>query len=121
MDRNPVLNSPNDITDELIQRIINNDLDSLTLNYEFSADYEDSSVQNSDQNSDEEKFEEKQRQKNPFFRANRDTPIKRIEFEIKLGSEVSSLAFAFYGLQHLEYVNLKDTSRVTNMKSLLRI
>ena len=32
MNRNPVLNSPNDITDELIHQIINNDLDSLTIN-----------------------------------------------------------------------------------------
>ena len=31
MNRNPVLNSPDDITDELIQQIINNDLDSLTI------------------------------------------------------------------------------------------
>ena len=29
MNRNPVLNSPDDITDELIRQIINNDLDSL--------------------------------------------------------------------------------------------
>ena len=36
MNRNPVLNSPDDITDELIQRIIDNDLDSLTINYEFT-------------------------------------------------------------------------------------
>lgn len=37
MNRNPVLNSLDDITEELIQRIINNDLDSLTINYEFGA------------------------------------------------------------------------------------
>ena len=36
MNRNPVLNSPDDITDELIRQIINNDLDSLTINYEFT-------------------------------------------------------------------------------------
>ena len=36
MNRNHVLNSPNDITDELIHQIINNDLDSLTINYEFT-------------------------------------------------------------------------------------
>ena len=29
--RNPVLNSPDDITDELIHQIINNELDSLTI------------------------------------------------------------------------------------------
>ena len=33
MNRNHVLNSPDDITDELIERIINNDPDSLTINY----------------------------------------------------------------------------------------
>ena len=32
MNRNPVLNSPDDITDELIRQIINNDLDSLMKN-----------------------------------------------------------------------------------------
>ena len=32
MNRNPVLNSPDDITDELIHQIINNDLDSLDAN-----------------------------------------------------------------------------------------
>ena len=39
MNRNPVLNSPNDITDELIHQIINNDLDSLTINYEFTKKF----------------------------------------------------------------------------------
>ncbi|WP_406038942.1 hypothetical protein [Succinimonas sp.] len=34
--RNPIINSPANITDELIQRIINNNLDSLTINYEFT-------------------------------------------------------------------------------------
>ena len=36
MNRNPILNSPDDITDELIQQIIDNNLDSLTINYEFT-------------------------------------------------------------------------------------
>ena len=39
MNRNPVLNTPDDITDELIRQIINNDLDSLTINYEFSPKF----------------------------------------------------------------------------------
>ena len=30
---NPILNSPSDITDELIQKIITNSMDSLTINY----------------------------------------------------------------------------------------
>ena len=33
---NPVLNSPSDINDELIQKIITNSIDSLTINYEFT-------------------------------------------------------------------------------------
>ena len=41
MNRNPVLNSPDDITDELVRQIINNDLDSLTINYEFTRNDED--------------------------------------------------------------------------------
>ena len=40
MYRNPVLNSPDDITDELIRQIISNDLDSLTINYEFSPKFD---------------------------------------------------------------------------------
>ena len=36
MNRNPSLNSPDDITDEQIQQIIDNNLDSLTINYEFA-------------------------------------------------------------------------------------
>lgn len=39
MNRNPVLNSPDDITEDLLKRIINNDLDSLTINYEFAYTY----------------------------------------------------------------------------------
>ena len=35
--RNPVLNAPEDITDELLQNIIANNLDSLTINYEFTC------------------------------------------------------------------------------------
>lgn len=39
-ERNPVLNSENDITSDLINKIIVNDLDSLTINYEFTSCYE---------------------------------------------------------------------------------
>lgn len=35
--RNPVLNAPEDITDELLRNIIANNLDSLTINYEFTC------------------------------------------------------------------------------------
>ena len=41
LERNPILNSPDDITNELIEKILENDLDSLTINYEFTRCKED--------------------------------------------------------------------------------
>ena len=109
--RNPVLNSPDDITNDLIQKIIANDLDSLTINYEFTR------CKNEDEEY-EELWNEAQNRTNPFWRANSVTPIKRIEFEVKLGSSVHSLAYAFCGFHKLEYVNIKDTSKVTDMNGM---
>ena len=105
--RKPILNSPNDITDELIQRIINNDLDSLTINYEFTRCKKYAE--------DWDNWKNVQNRINPFWRANKVQPLKRIEFEIKLAQNVHSLADAFYELSELEYVNIKDTSKVTDM------
>ena len=105
--RNPILNSADDITDELLEKIINNDLDSLTINYEFTRrpkedehrwDWQDDLLRN-----------------NPFKRANKIKSIHRIEFEIVLTPKVTSLAYAFEYFEELEYVNLKDTSYVTDM------
>ena len=107
MNRNPVLNSPDDITDELIRQIINNDLDSLTINYEFTK-HKIKEMNWKDDN-------EEQIRINPFRRANNITPIKRIEFEIRLGKNVHSLARAFIEFEELEYVNIQDTSHVTDM------
>ena len=111
MNRNPVLNSPDDITDELIHQIINNELDSLTINYEFTKRF----------SKGEENYEDwknEQMRINPFWKANKITPLKRIEFEIKLGENVHSLASAFENLEKLEYVNIQDTSGVTNMSGM---
>ena len=107
MNRNPVLNSPDDITDKLIQQIISNDLDSLTINYEFTSKFDNSE--------DLEDYKKEQIRINPFWKANRINPIKRIEFEIRLGENVHSLAGAFREFEELEYVNIKDTSHVTDM------
>ena len=111
MNRNPVLNSPDDITDELIQQIINNDLDSLTINYEFAERF-------SKGENNYEDWKNKQMRINPFWRANKITPLKRIEFEIKLGENVHSLASAFENLEKLEYVNIQNTSGVTDMSRM---
>ena len=107
MNRNPVLNSPDDITAKLIQQIISNDLDSLTINYEFTSKFDNSK--------DLEDYKKEQMRINPFWRANNITPIKRIEFEIRLGKNVHSLAGAFREFEELEYVNIQDTSHVTDM------
>ena len=106
--RNPVLNSPFDVTDDLIQRIIDNNLDSLTINYEFTRERD----KNSEGCQDYFNF---RYYSNPFFRANRHKPLKRIEFEVRLTRNVSSLHEAFSGMRDLEYVNLNDTSMITDM------
>ena len=112
MNRNPVLNSPNDITDELIHQIINNDLDSLTINYEFTKKFCRSRPWDD--------WYREQFRINPFWIANKITSLKRIDFEIKLGENVHSLARAFENLEKLEYVNIQDTSGVTNMSGMFR-
>ena len=104
---NPVLNSPSDITHELINKILANNLESLTVNYEFTrcpGEYEEPDDWINEQN-----------RINPFWRAKNIQPIKRIEFEIKLTDKSSSLACAFYNFDKLKFVNLQDTSKVTNM------
>lgn len=112
-EKNPEINSPKDITDDLIQKIIANDIDSLTINYEFTR-----CQNNLNELRDGSKHEEKRTEINPFWKANNKSPIKRIEFEIKLAPNVRSLACAFAGLSELEYVNIKDTSNVTDMAGM---
>lgn len=129
-ERNPILNSPDDITDELIEKILGNDLDSLTINYEFT-----NCPQNFFEHVEDlfkydlgfgEVFSEPwssvidelcnfQSQINPFTRANNIKPIKRIDFEIKFGSNVHSLAFAFCNFHELEYVSIKSISNITDI------
>ena len=112
MNRNPVLNSPDDITDELNHQIINNNLDSLTINYEFTKRFGKGAEDNY------EDWKKEQMRINPFRRANKITYIKRIEFEIKLGKNVHSLACAFENFENLEQVNIQDTSCVTDMSCM---
>ena len=107
---NPVLNSPEDINDELIEAIADNKLDSLTINYEFTRSY--CKGENWD------KWEEEQYRTNPFWKANQLRKLKCIDFEIILGKKVHSLASAFQYMSHLEYVNLKDTSNITDMREM---
>jgi len=105
----PVLNSPEDITDELIEAIADNKLDSLTINYEFTRLCREDGCQ----------WEQEQYRTNPFWRANTaNSFLRRIEFEVKFGPGVHSLAYAFYMFENLEYVNIKDTSKITDMSCM---
>src|SRR5574344_926622 len=124
-ERHPVLNSEHDITSDLINKIIANDLDSLTINYEFTNCNEwDPNLSNEDNERRKEEWNKLRLLKNPFWRATNITPLKRIEFEIKLGQNVHSLACAFsssYNIKKftkLEYVNIKDTSNITDMSRM---
>lgn len=105
--RNPVLNSPKDITDDLIQRIIDNNLTSLTISYEFTS---------APKTNNDEQWKEDRLKYNPFWRANKLKEIKSIDFEIILSPTVHSLDFAFAYFKELEYLNLKNTSNITSMK-----
>lgn len=107
MNRNSVLNSPDDITEDLLKRIINNDLDSLTINYEFAYTYNDEIESQKDRS--------ERLKKNPFIMANRIKALRRIEFEVILTPAVHSLSHAFENMYRLEYVNIKDTSNITDM------
>jgi len=117
---NPVIDSPDDISSDLLFKIFENSIDSLTINYEFTRDKKEKE--------DADKWREERYRTNPFLRANRaaalgfphkgKNPIRRINFEIKLGPKVHSLAYAFSGLENLEYVNIKDTSNITDMSGM---
>ena len=78
---NPVLNSYADITDELINKILANNLESLTINYTFTMC--------PGKNEEYNDWKNERNRINPFWRANNIQPIKRIEFEIKLTDKSS--------------------------------
>jgi surface protein len=107
---NPVLNSPSDINDELIQKIITNSIDSLTINYEFTrCPHEDEKGKN---------WEKVRLATNPFWIANQQHELLSIFFKVKLSPEVHSLACAFAEFKNLAYVNIKDTSNITDMSGM---
>ena len=116
--KNPILNDPSEISDELIQKIRTNSIDSLTINYEFTrCPPKDASK---DENKDEihKNWEKEWLMSNPFGVANKQHELTSIDFEIKLSSNVHSLACAFYNMKNLKYVNLRNTSHVTDMSGM---
>lgn len=119
---NPVLNSPLDITVDLIRRIIDNNLETLTINYEFCGRWGKEAEEFMSIHSRDLPFEFGLCS-NPFRVANswvleRSGKLKRISFEIILGPNVRSLSGAFADLKELEFVNLRDTSRITDMSCM---
>ena len=112
LNKNPVLHSENDITDELIKQIYDNELESITIDYQFTRcpDYENKE--------DQRKYDFDRYVMNPFWRANRTVPLSRLDFEIKFTSKVKSLACAFKGFTNLKSVNIKDTSNITSMQQM---
>ena len=165
---NPVLNSEDDITAELTSRIRNNELNSLTINYEFAVpkvvscysgkyappsrycftvnpfiladfypdvyhifdtckssekrvhfDFSDPLVAMLSRT--EDRYGRDYSGRGGFFPSYIDShlrgALKRLEFEIILGSNVHTLAGAFKNCYNLEYVNIKNTSNITSMKS----
>lgn len=110
-DLNPVLHSADDITAEITAAIIEHRLQSLTIDYEFtrSRDWD---------NESDEEYDQYRTSFNPFFRADRISPLMRIDFPVILTSEVTSLASAFLGFEMLESVNIRDTSGITSMSEM---
>ena len=111
---NPVLNSPSDITEELRDAIKSNQLESLTINYEFTKFIDFTSISAEYGYELSEKYEKENRRTNPFY----GLKLKRINFEIILGPNVHSLAGAFVDQPELEYVNLQDVSNIVDMSGM---
>ena len=111
---NPVLNSPSDITEELRDAIKSNQLESLTINYEFTKFIDFTSISAEYGYELSEKYEKENRRTNPFY----GLKLKRINFEIILGPNVHSLAGAFVDQPELEYVNLQHVSNIVDMSGM---
>ena len=107
---NPVLNYPKDITDNLINRIISNNLQTLTINYEFTR--------RRGLHESWKKFYGYISKKNPFYAANLKKPLKHLDFEIRFGPRVHSLSMAFHGLKELESVNIPTISGITDLSGI---
>ena len=121
---NPALNSPADITDELISNIITNRLESLTINYEFAGcrfsideqnifiiermeeDAETYGISKLRSENKPDPYQNDRLARNPFWKANSRTPLKNIRFRIILTPQVTSLACAFEGFRELESVSI---------------
>ena len=133
---NPVLNSEDDITAELIERIRSNRLESLTINYEFCLGPKKLSpilypeIRNSGYHGmttyDINPFSLANNPKSGCYKSRWESNgesrgvLTRLEFEIILGPNVHSLKEAFFCNYFLEYVNIKSTANITDMSGMFR-
>lgn len=86
------LNDYSDVTEDIKDRIINNDLDVLQVNY----------------NCDDDSL-------SPFCNMK---DLTEIRFQIKLGDKVKSLFGFFYNCKSLKTVSLFNTEKITNMEAM---
>lgn len=86
------LNDYSDVTEDIKDRIINNDLDILQVNYNCDDDL-----------------------LSPFCNMK---DLTEIRFQIKLGDNVKSLFGFFYNCKSLKTVPLFNTEKVTNMEAM---
>ena len=107
--QNPVLNSPEDITPEILKGITDGSLHSLTMNFPLSCtkgdevpEYDHKVVNRS----------------NPFHLANLEKPIREIPFKIIAGPNGTSFDCMFAALSELKAGPVMETRNVTSMKSL---
>lgn len=105
------LNSNKDITNEVIDAIINNSIGTLTINYEFTKGY------NAETDNYAE-FKKWELQNNPFKIANEKQPLKEINFRIVLGDKVTSTANMFSGDKELRSVTNFNTRNITDMQMM---
>lgn len=111
--KNPILNSPQDINGDVIMGIINNSLESLTINYDICTRVLFEKFKKSDDFRGE--FKKYLATSNPFYLANLTKPLKSINFKIILGENVESTIGMFAFLEELESAPLMDTKKIVDM------
>ncbi len=105
--KNPILNSKEEISEHLLDNMFKNQLNELTINYDFCC-----SNRRNNQNDDEpnlfKRFRNKYKNKAELF---------NLKFPIKFGKNVTSIAHAFENFEELESINLIIESNITDMNS----
>ena len=115
---NPILHSENDITIELINKIVNNELHTLTIDYNFTR------CMNEGESANE--YKKERMSKNIFVRIDDEYYSKWHEYgyeydiiiPVRFTSNVTTLACAFKDNQYLNYINIQDTSNINDMTSM---